>query len=75
MTPIIYDLTDVPERLRLPILLSPMSPFVTALHDMFYHRVWSDVSIWAAAVAWSLATFIGGVSIFLTFEDRFAEHV
>lgn len=75
MTPIIYDLSDVPERLRLPILLSPMSPFVTALHDMFYHRVWSDASIWAAAVAWSAAMFIGGVSMFLSYEDRFAEHV
>jgi ABC-2 type transport system permease protein len=75
MTPIIYDLSDVPERLRLPILLSPMSPFVTALHDMFYHRAWSDASIWAAAVAWSAGAFIGGVSLFLSFEDRFAEHV
>jgi lipopolysaccharide transport system permease protein len=75
MTPILYDLADVPERLRLPILLSPLSPFVTALHDIFYYRVWSDVSIWAAAIAWSAAMFIGGVSMFLSFEDRFAEHV
>lgn len=75
MTPIIYDLSDVPERLRLPILLSPMSPFVTALHDMFYYRVWSDASIWAAAVAWSLGAFVAGVSMFLSFEDRFAERV
>jgi ABC-2 type transport system permease protein len=75
MTPILYDLNDVPERLRLPILLSPMSPFVTALHDVFYHRIWSDASVWAAAIAWSAASFIGGVSIFLSYEDRFAENV
>jgi ABC-2 type transport system permease protein len=75
LTPIIYDLASVPERLRLPILLMPVSPFVTILHDIFYHRVWPDGSIWAAATAWSAATFIGGVSLFLSYEDRFAEHV
>jgi lipopolysaccharide transport system permease protein len=75
MTPVLYDLSDVPDRLRLPILLMPVSPFVTMLHDIFYYRVWPDASIWAAAVSWSAAAFIGGVSIFLSFEDRFAEHV
>jgi ABC-2 type transport system permease protein len=75
MTPIVYDLTDVPERLRLPILLAPMSPFVSALHDVFYHHALPDASVWAAAFAWSTATFVGGVSLFLTYEDRFAEHV
>jgi lipopolysaccharide transport system permease protein len=75
LTPIIYDLAGVPERLRLPILLMPVSPFVTMLHDIFYHRVWPDASIWAAATFWSAAAFMGGVSMFLSYEDRFAEHV
>jgi lipopolysaccharide transport system permease protein len=75
LTPILYDLPGVPERLRLPILLMPVSPFVTLMHDIFYHRVWPDASMWAAATAWSAAAFIGGVSLFLSYEDRFAEHV
>lgn len=75
MTPVIYDLGDVPDRLRLPILVTPLSPFVTVLHDVFYHRAWPDASVWATAAAWSAAAFIGGVSIFLSYEDRFAEHV
>jgi ABC-2 type transport system permease protein len=75
MTPIIYDLADVPERLRLPILVTPLSPFITVLHDVFYHHIWPDASVWTAAVAWSAATFIGGVSLFLSYEDHFAEHV
>lgn len=75
LTPIIYDLSDVPERLRLIVLMMPMSPFVTMLHDIFYHRAWPDASIWAAAALWSGASFLGGVYMFLTFEDRFAEHV
>lgn len=75
LTPVVYDLGDVPARLRLPILLSPVSPFVTALHEVFYHRAWPDVSIWMAALAWSLAAFVGGLTLFLTFEDRFAEQL
>jgi ABC-type polysaccharide/polyol phosphate export permease len=53
----------------------PVSPFVTLIPDIFYHRVWPDASMWAAATAWSAAAFIGGVSLFLSYEDRFAEHV
>jgi ABC-2 type transport system permease protein len=75
LTPVIYDLGDVPARLRLPILLAPLSPFVTALHQVFYHQSWPDVAIWVAAVAWSVAVFIGGLTLFLTYEDRFAEQL
>jgi lipopolysaccharide transport system permease protein len=75
MTPILYDLSDVPEFLRLPILLMPVSPFMTMLHDIFYYRAWPEAAVWAAAVSWSATAFIGGVSVFLSFEDRFAENV
>ena len=75
LTPIVYDLGDVPERLRLVILLSPVSPFVSALHDIFYAGVWPDASIWIAAVAWSLAMLVSGVSVFLSLENRLAEQV
>lgn len=75
VTPIVYDLSDVPDRLRLPILLAPMSPFVSAMHDMFYRQAWPDVTVWMAAVAWSVTMFVGGLTIFLSFEDRFAEQL
>jgi ABC-type polysaccharide/polyol phosphate export permease len=75
MTPIIYDLNDAPEYLRLPILLSPLSAHVTALHDIFYLRAWPDASVWIVACAWSTASLIGGVSVFLALEDRFAEQI
>jgi ABC-type polysaccharide/polyol phosphate export permease len=74
LTPVVYDLADVPERLRLPLLLAPVTPFVTALHDVFYRSAWPDASIWMAALAWSVTMFAAGVTVFLTFEDRFAEH-
>jgi ABC-2 type transport system permease protein len=75
LTPIIYDLNDVPERLRLPLLLSPMTPFVTAMHDVFYHQAWPAMTVWTAATAWSVVMFLIGFTLFITFEERLAEHL
>ena len=41
-TPIVYELQQVPERLRLLILLSPMSPFVVAYQKLFFYREWPE---------------------------------
>ena len=75
LTPVVYDLADVPARVRLPLLFTPVSPFVTAMHDMFYRQVWPDVWVWTAAVLWSLVFFVAGLTTFLSFEDRFAEQL
>jgi lipopolysaccharide transport system permease protein len=75
VTPIMYDLGDVPARLRPAILLSPMSPFISALHDIFYRQVWPDAAIWMAAASWTVAAFVSGLTIFLSYEDRLAEQL
>ena len=75
LTPVVYDLNDVPERFRSAILLSPMSPFISALHDIFYRQAWPHLTIWLAAAGWGLAMFVGGLMIFHTFEDRLAEQL
>ena len=75
VTPVMYDLDDVPARLRPWILLSPMSPFISALHDIFYRQAWPSVTIWMMALAWSAVTVLGGLTIFLSHEDRLAEQL
>jgi ABC-type polysaccharide/polyol phosphate export permease len=75
LTPVVYDLSDVPERIRLPLLFTPLSPFVTAMHDIFYRQAWPDVWVWAAAVLWSVPLFMVGLTAFLSYEDRFAEQL
>jgi ABC-type polysaccharide/polyol phosphate export permease len=74
-TPVVYDLQDVPERLRRLILLSPMSAYISALHDIFYRQTWPDPAIWITAIAWSVVMFLGGLTVFLTYEDRLAERL
>ena len=48
-TPIVYELDQVPERLRLLILLSPMSPFVVAYQKLFFFREWPEPTVWLVA--------------------------
>ena len=38
-------------------------------------HAWPDVTIWMAATSWSVAMFVGGLTIFLTYEDRLAEQL
>ena len=74
-TPVVYDLSDVPERFRLALLASPMTPFITALHDIFYRQAWPAPIIWAAALGWSVGVFVVGLTVFLRHEDRLAEQL
>jgi ABC-2 type transport system permease protein len=74
-TPIVYELARVPERLRLLILLSPMSPFVVAYQKLFFFREWPDATMWLVAITYAAGAFVIGGALVLAFEDRFTELV
>jgi ABC-type polysaccharide/polyol phosphate export permease len=74
-TPILYRYEDVPELLRLPVLLSPLSPFVVAYQQIFFEGRQPDLPVWLAAFSYSAGMFILGASLFVTYEDHFAEQV
>jgi ABC-2 type transport system permease protein len=74
-TPIVYELQQVPERLRLLILLSPLSSFVVAYQQLMYHREWPEPTIWLVAGAQAIGAFVIGALLFLAFEDRLTEHL
>jgi ABC-2 type transport system permease protein len=75
MTPIVYELDRVPERLRLLILLSPMSPFVVAYQKLFFFREWPEPTMWVVALVYAVGAFVVGVALVLAFEDRFTEQL
>jgi ABC-2 type transport system permease protein len=75
LTPIVYELGQVPERLRLLILLSPMSPFVVAYHKMFFYREWPEPSVWLVAGTYAIGMFVAGATMLLALEDRFTEQL
>lgn len=74
-TPIVYELRQVPERLRLLLLLSPVSPFVVAYQQLFFYREWPDATVWLMASAHALGAFVTGALLFLSFEDAFTEQL
>lgn len=74
-TPIVYELRQIPERLRLPILLSPMSSFVGAYHDIFYYGVWPDPRTWIVATVYASVALALGLWVTVKYEERFAELV
>jgi ABC-type polysaccharide/polyol phosphate export permease len=74
-TPIIYSYQQLPERVRMAVALSPMSPFVVAYQQIFFSREWPDLSICLLASIYTATALISGFMLFVTFEDRFAEQV
>jgi lipopolysaccharide transport system permease protein len=72
-TPVVYELSQVPERLRLAILLSPVSSFVVAYQKLFFTREWPEPTLWLIAVTYAVGAFVIGAALILAFEDRFTE--
>jgi len=74
-TPIVYELRQIPSPLQLPILLSPMSPFVHAYHEIFYYRAWPGAGTWAIVIGYTAVALAIGLWLIVRYEDRFAEQV
>lgn len=74
-TPIVYETTRLPPRVRTLILLSPLSPFVTAYHDIFYYQRWPPAEVWGLAVLYAAVTFAAGLWLMTRNEDRLTEQV
>jgi lipopolysaccharide transport system permease protein len=75
MTPIVYEVGGLHPILRRAILLSPMSPYVTAYHQIFYYRQWPDTGIWATTIGYALVALALGLWLIVRNEDSFAERV
>ena len=75
LTPIVYESATLPDRLRLPILLTPVSSYVVAYHQIFYYRTWPDATIWFVAVTYAATSLVAGATVFLANEYRFAEQI
>jgi lipopolysaccharide transport system permease protein len=73
MTPIVYQLGQVPERLRPFVRLSPMTPFITAYHDMFFDGRWPSRSVWLLSTVYATVAITAGLAVMLKHEDSFSE--
>jgi ABC-type polysaccharide/polyol phosphate export permease len=74
-TPILYELGRVPASVRRVLLLSPVSPFISAYQDIFYYRHWPDATIWLLACGYPVIALSLGLWLMVRYEDSFAERI
>lgn len=74
-TPIVYEASMVPTQFQRVALLSPMAPFIRAYQDLFYYGVMPSGTVWTIATVYAGGVFICGLSVFLAYEDSFAENL
>jgi ABC-type polysaccharide/polyol phosphate export permease len=75
LTPIVYQADALSPRARTAILLSPMSPYISAYQKIFFYREWPELSIWLLATIYAATAFILGAAIMLANEDDFSEQI
>jgi homopolymeric O-antigen transport system permease protein len=74
-TPIVYQYNSLPELVRLPILLSPMTPYVVAWQQILYEGRLPDLAVWLVAGSYAAGMFVLGASMFVSSEDGLAEQM
>ncbi len=74
-TPVVYETTQLPARIRAVILLTPLSPYVTAYHDVFYYRRWPSPEAWGLAVLYAALTLTAGLWLMTRTEDHLTERI
>jgi ABC-type polysaccharide/polyol phosphate export permease len=74
-TPVVYETAQLPARLRSLILLSPLSPYVTAYHDVFYYRRWPSPETWGLAFVYAAVALMAGLWLMTRHEDQLTERI
>jgi ABC-type polysaccharide/polyol phosphate export permease len=75
LTPIVYPLAQVSDRIRGLILFSPLSPFIVAYHEIFYYQRWPAPILWVVGAAYAVSALAVGAWAFVSVEDQLAERI
>lgn len=75
ITPIMYDVSYIPEQLRTIFFLNPMTPIIIVYHDILYYKQIPAVENLAQAGLVSLIVFVIGFVVFAKLERNFAEEM
>jgi len=75
LTPIVYQFDQIPPRLRLPILGSPMAPYIVSYQKMFFYNEWPSPAMWLLAVGYAAIALVGGMAVMLAHEEQFSEQI
>ena len=74
-TPIVYSAEIVPDALRPLILASPMAPYITAYHEVFYYVRWPSITTWVMTIGYAAIALGGGILLFTRWQDELGEQL
>lgn len=75
MTPIMYDITIVPEEYQFLFNLNPMTPIIIAYRDILYYKQIPRLQTLAHAFSFGIIVFIIGWILFEHLQKRFVEEM
>ncbi len=75
LTPVIYEVSSIPNPLKAVIVLSPVAPFILAYQQIFYYERLPTAVMGAGALIYALAALSVGYVVFGVSAPRFAEEV
>ena len=75
LTPVMYDVSMVPENLRPIFNLTPMTPVILAYRDILYYQRKPDLSTLVTAAALGVVFLALGAVIFRRMQKGFAEEL
>jgi lipopolysaccharide transport system permease protein len=75
LTPIIYPITQAPERFRSLLFLNPVTPFCLAYQDALLYNRLASWEVFGAMIGVGLCALFVGVVVFGRFRWSFAEEV
>ena len=75
LSPIVYTLDQLPAVVRRGVMFSPMAPYITAYHNIFYDRIWPEPMTWTLAISYAVLALLIGLTVIVRYEEQFAERV
>jgi ABC-type polysaccharide/polyol phosphate export permease len=75
MTPIIYPLTQIPEKFRFTANLNPIAPLIFAYQDVFYHGRFPNFHQLFIVAVMAVFVYTMGSAVFEKYRRTFAEEV
>ena len=75
LTPIIYPMTQIPEKFRVIVNVNPMAPLALAYQQIFYEGRLPNFMQLSGVAAIAMLTYLLGASVFERYRGMFAEEV
>lgn len=75
LTPVLYPLSQVPEKYHVLVYLNPAAVFTLAYHDLIFQGVWPRWDLLGAMALVSLLLMVAAVALFDHYKEYFAEKI